>query len=137
MHLSCQWEQNTHASCRSGEKRRERERLTCGPIYEGYIRPFSQKPCVSGVGGRTHAKQNVYSINSIVELLHNGVGRAELQKNRVDQSQTDPKDDNDARCELLINFIVGDKNMAMHHLTTRFNRIARSCRPHALGERQD
>jgi hypothetical protein len=27
--------------CRSGEERRGRERLTCGPIHEGYIRLFS------------------------------------------------------------------------------------------------
>jgi hypothetical protein len=48
--------------------------------YEGYIKPFSRKPCVWGVGGRTRAKQNVCSINSIVQLLHDGVGRPEWQK---------------------------------------------------------
>jgi hypothetical protein len=54
--------------------------MTCGSIIQGHIRPFRKKHCVLGAGARLCAKQDVSSKNSIVELLHGGVGGAELEK---------------------------------------------------------
>jgi hypothetical protein len=63
------------------EKREEGEerRVTCGPIIKGYIRHLTKKSRVRGAGVRLHAKQNVCSKNCTIELLHGGVGRAELK----------------------------------------------------------
>jgi hypothetical protein len=42
------------------------------------IRPFSVKSCVSGAGAKLCVKQDICSENFAVDLLHSGVGGAEL-----------------------------------------------------------
>jgi hypothetical protein len=64
------------------EKREKGEKLEADMWAHclGHIRYFPKKPCVVGAEIRLCAKQDFYSRNSTVELLHNGVGRAELKK---------------------------------------------------------
>jgi hypothetical protein len=76
--------------------------MTFGPIFEGHIRLFAEKPCVPRVGARLRAKQNFCSRNSTIELLCGGVGRAELKngaelEKNWNRAQTSPK----SRCLVL------------------------------------